>query len=107
MFDYRNICHLYVLCYTWPVRRNDHGDMDSNRCLRKSPCTCKQNDHSITCTCSCIYQCTIGCNCGMWIDTCSTDSRLQQLWERDVPDIRNSDGYTQWNSNRMRRDTDG
>jgi len=77
MFDYGDIECIYVLSGAWPMRRNDYRDMDSDGCMRKSTGTGDKNDYSESSCGTCIYQCAIGCNGSMWIDTISTDSRLQ------------------------------
>src|SRR5690242_18818229 len=105
LFNYRNSNNIYFLSCTWSMRRNDYRHMDSNGCMRQSACTCNKNDHCIACTCACIYRSTSGCNGGMWSCACGTNSGLQQLCKWDVSDIRNCDGYKEWNSNRMRRHT--
>jgi hypothetical protein len=107
LFDHRDISDIYFLSGSWTMRRNDYGDMDSNGCMRKSACTGNKNDYGQSGTGTCIYGSTWGCNGSVWIYTCSTDSRLQQWSEWNLPDIRDSNSNKEWNDNRLRRHTDG
>src|SRR5215213_1996163 len=106
LFDHRNLQYIDLLSGSWPLWRNDHRDMDSNGCVWKSACTGNKKHYRNTGSCTCIYQCTCGCNGSLRIDTISTDSGLQQRCKWILSDSRYGNSYKEWNGKWMRRHTD-
>src|ERR1043165_7412017 len=74
MSDHRNISNIYILCCTWSMRRNNHRDMDSNGCMRKSTCICIKNHYGKSSSLAnddstCKHHSSLRCNtCSKYID---------------------------------------
>src|SRR5215208_5037559 len=88
MSDHGNISDIYILSCSYCMRRNDHGDMDSNGCMWKNACTCNKNNYSNAC---CTANHDSACrnhNC-LWGNTSINNTYLYQWTYRIMSDHRN------------------